>query len=163
MTRQSLLVLTTALLLYGGAAADAAWAGSPDIIISAKAPGGPYSDVAAFHLGKGQTKTVKLKVEVSTGVVETGVMQQAAANPPGCAGYKVRYFTKNGQNITSEVKSTDGRELTVQPDKPKIFELTIKRRADADRRTVVQVRTTDENDDTRDAFADVNNGLLNCV
>jgi len=163
-------LIVTAVLTLGGAAGlvgttDVASAGSPDIFIAAKVKGQPFSDVAKFHLAQGQTKTVKLKVEVSvpeTGA-ETGRMQQVFAAPsPECQGYKFKYFTKNGTNITSTVTSSDGRTVTVQPDEPKRFTMTVKRPAAADQRTSQIVRLFDENDDTSSAFIDVNNGLANC-
>jgi hypothetical protein len=166
MKRQLLLTALTLGIAAGLAGtADVASAGSPDLSIAAKVKGKPFSDFTKFHLSEGQKKTVKLKVTVSvpeTGA-ETGAIQQVFASPSlDCTGYKFRYFNKNGTNITAAVQGPEGHPVTVQPDKPKRFTMTVKRPAGADQRTYQIVRVFDENSDNRDAVVDINNGFANC-
>src|SRR5262245_4259838 len=163
--RRALVLVVMALLIVGAGLAAPAEAGSPDISISAKKPGDPWSDVANVHVAAGETKTVKLKVEVSVpeNGPESGAIQQVFASAPGCVGYKFKYFTKGGADITAAVQGPDGHPVTVKPNKPKRFKMTVKRPASAAASTYMVVRATDENGDDSDATVDVNHGLMNCV
>jgi hypothetical protein len=154
--------LTLGVAAGFAATADIASAGSPDIVVSAKGPGDPYADVADIHVAKGTTETVKLRIETSTLDVEEGFLNDVSDPPPDCGGFKTRYFTKNGKNISSEVKSPGGFELTVQPDKPKTFKMRVKRPAAADRRTLLAVQTSQTMGDTDEAVINVNKGNENC-
>src|SRR5262245_8086923 len=91
-------VLVAGLVAVAGGPAAAGV--SNDLLMKgAKKSSGPYSDGVQFpNFETGQTKNVYLKVKSLTGAKEDGDLLPFL-HP---AGLKVKFFTKDGTNITSQ-------------------------------------------------------------
>ena len=121
---KGLTVLLVAVALMTGIAAPAT-AGDPDVALKiSKHEGGPYKELGVrLDIAAGEKRNVHLKARSVTGDVEPVLLDDQFSLYP--VDWRVKYLTKNGTDITPEVKGP-GFAFNAKPDKAKRFRVKIK-------------------------------------
>jgi hypothetical protein len=121
---KGLIVLLAGVALVTGLAAPAT-AGDPDVTLKiAKQEGGPYEQLGVrLNIAAGEKRNVSLKARSVTGDVEPVLLDDEFSLYP--VNWLVQYFTKNGTDITPQVKGA-GFAFNAKPDKAKLFRVKIK-------------------------------------